>query len=108
MLISVGMYLPIDTSFAIFLGGLMKAITDHYVKKRGYTDEQKEKITNTGVLISSGLIAGEALIGLLFAGLAFAEVKLFSMFETPSFIGSLVAICIIGFVLIRFPLGKKK
>ena len=108
MLISVGMYLPIDTSFAIFLGGLMKAITDRYVKKRGYTDAQKEKISNTGVLLSSGLIAGEALIGLLFAGLAFAEVKLFSVFETPSFVGSLIAILIIGFVLVKFPLGTKK
>ncbi len=107
MLICVGMYLPIDTSFAIFLGGLMKAITDRYVKKRGCSEEQKEKITNTGVLLASGLIAGEALIGLLFAGLAFAEIKMFHMFENPSFIGSLIAILIIGFMLVKFPLGGK-
>jgi uncharacterized oligopeptide transporter (OPT) family protein len=108
MLISVGMYLPIDTSFAIFIGGLMKGITDYYIKKRGYDDTQKEKISNKGVLISSGLIAGEALIGLLFAALAFAEIKTFGIFENPSFIGSVIAILIIGFILIKAPLGKNK
>ena len=107
MLISVGMYLPIDTSFAIFLGGLMKGIIDKRVEKGKYTPEQKEKINNTGILLSSGLIAGEALIGLLFAGLAFADIKLFHMFSEPSFIGSLVAIFLIGVFLVRIPLRKK-
>jgi len=107
MLISVGMYLPIDTSFAIFLGGLMKGIIDKRVEKGNYTAEQKEKISNTGILLSSGLIAGEALIGLLFAGLAFADIKLFHMFSEPSFIGSLIAIFLIGVFLVRIPLSKK-
>lgn len=108
MLISVGMYLPLDTSFAIFIGGLMKGIIDKIIAKRKYDEKTKEKITNTGILLSSGLIAGEALIGLLFAGLAFADIKIFHFFETPSFLGSIVAIVLLGVFLITIPLRKNK
>lgn len=108
MLISVGMYLPLDTSFAIFIGGLMKGIIDKIIAKRKYDDKTKEKITNTGILLSSGLIAGEALLGLLFAGLAFADIKIFHFFETPSFLGSIVAIVLLGVFLITIPLRKNK
>ena len=104
MLIAVGMYLPIDTSFAIFVGGLMKGLLDRIAEKRKMETGAKEKMGNVGVLIASGLIAGEALLGLLFAGLAFAEIKLFHMFESPSYLLSLVCIGIIGFLLIRAPL----
>lgn len=107
MLIAVGMYLPIDTSFAIYIGGLMKGIIDKKVEKSKYTSQQKDKINNTGILLSSGLIAGEALIGLLFAGLAFADIKLFHMFSEPSFIGSVIAIVLIGVFLVKIPLNKK-
>ena len=107
MLIAVGMYLPIDTSFAIYIGGLMKGIIDKKVEKSKYTPQQKEKINNTGILLSSGLIAGEALIGLLFAGLAFADIKLFHMFSVPSFIGSVIAIILIGVFLVKIKKKKK-
>lgn len=108
MLISVGMYLPIDTSFAIFVGGLMKGLLDQIAERRKVEAGTKEKMTNVGVLLASGLIAGEALLGLLFAGLAFAEVKLFGMFAEPSYSLSLVCIALIGFLLIRTPLAKAK
>jgi uncharacterized oligopeptide transporter (OPT) family protein len=108
MLISVGMYLPIDTSFAIFIGGMMKGLLDKIAEKRKMETDAKEKINNIGVLISSGLIAGEALLGLLFAGLAFGEIKIFQMFETPMYIISLVSILFIGFLLIRIPLKNVK
>jgi putative OPT family oligopeptide transporter len=108
MLIAVGMYLPIDTSFAIFVGGLMKGLLDRFADKRKMEAGAKEKMGNVGVLLASGLIAGEALLGLLFAGLAFAEIKLFHMFESPSYALSLVCIGIIGFLLIRAPLRNTK
>ena len=108
MLIAVGMYLPIDTSFAIFVGGLMKGLLDRIAEKRKMETGAKEKMGNVGVLIASGLIAGEALLGLLFAGLAFAEIKLFHMFESPSYLLSLVCIGIIGFLLIRAPLRNTR
>ena len=106
MLISVGMYLPIDTTFAIFVGGLMKGLLDRIAAKRALEDKKKETAGNVGVLLASGLIAGEALLGLLFAGLAFAEVKIFHFFEAPSYLVSLASIAIIGFFLVRLPLKR--
>ena len=64
MLIAVGMYLPFHTTFAIFIGGIIKWIADGYIKKRNLN---KEKAANTGILLASGLIAGQALMGIIIA-----------------------------------------
>ena len=90
MLVSVGMYLPLGTTFAIFVGGMIKGIVERVNAKKGFNDAQKSRVENNGVLLAAGLIAGEALIGLLFAGLAFGEIKLFEFFAEPSFLVSLV------------------
>ncbi|HEY5123547.1 MAG TPA: oligopeptide transporter, OPT family [Ignavibacteria bacterium] len=104
MLVAVGMYLPLETTFAIFIGGMIKGIADIIIKKRGYNDAQKVRIENIGILLASGLIAGEALTGLAFAPLKIAEIKLFEIFSNPPlFIGVLVII-FIGFILINIPL----
>jgi hypothetical protein len=103
MLVSVGMYLPLETTFAIFLGGIFKGLVEKMNARKKHNDAQKARVENTGVLLASGLIAGEALIGLLFAALAFGEVKLFSIFAEPSFITSLVILGIIGWILINIP-----
>jgi len=108
MLSSVGMYLPIDTTFAIFAGGLMKGLLDKILVKRKVEGAAKEKIDNIGVLVASGLIAGEALLGLLFAGLAFAEIKIYHVFENPTYLLSLAAIAVIALVLVRVPLSETK
>jgi putative OPT family oligopeptide transporter len=67
MLFSVGMYLPLGTTFAIFCGGMIRGIVDKIRTKRGYNDAQKARVDNAGVLAASGLIAGEALLGLFIA-----------------------------------------
>jgi uncharacterized oligopeptide transporter (OPT) family protein len=108
MLISVGMYLPIDTTFAIFVGGLMKGLLDKLLEKRKVEGAAKEKIGNVGVLLASGLIAGEALLGLLFAGLAFAEIKIYHVFDNPTYLLSLAAIAVIALVLVRVPRSELK
>ena len=61
MLVCVGMYLPLETSFAIFIGGLIKGILDRYAAKKNFNEAQKVRSENNGVLLASGLIAGEAL-----------------------------------------------
>ncbi|HEY7615741.1 MAG TPA: oligopeptide transporter, OPT family, partial [Terriglobales bacterium] len=61
MLFAVGMYLPLETTFAIFLGGAIRWFTDRLRDKRGFNDAQKARVENAGVLTASGLIAGEAL-----------------------------------------------
>jgi putative OPT family oligopeptide transporter len=67
MLFSVGMYLPLETTFAIFVGGIIRGFVDTRVARRNYNAAQKARVENAGVLAASGLIAGEALIGLLIA-----------------------------------------
>jgi len=108
MLISVGMYLPIDTTFAIFVGGMMKGLLDKLLAKRKIEGPAKEKIDNVGILLASGLIAGEALLGLLFAGLAFAEIKIYHVFDNPTYLLSLAAIALIALVLVRVPWSEAK
>lgn len=71
MLVAVGMYLPLETTFAIFIGGIIRWITDQVAKKRALNDAQRARTENAGVLVASGLIAGEALMGLVVAGYVF-------------------------------------
>lgn len=105
MLVSIGMYLPLQTTFAIFIGGIIKGILDIYQEKGKFGEKRKEKVNNIGILLASGLIAGEALIGLLFAGLAFGEIDWFRL-DNPSFITSIVIFAIIGIILVRIPLKQ--
>ncbi len=104
MLVSVGMYLPLETTFAIFVGGVLKGVVDRWNSRLQYNGAQKARVENNGVLLASGLIAGEALIGLLFAALAFVDIKLFVIFERPSFLTSLAMLALIAWILIRIPL----
>jgi len=106
MLISVGMYLPLETTFAIFVGGIIKGIVDWFSERNKYNKHQLMRVENTGVLIASGFIAGEALIGLLFAGLAFFDVKLFEVFKHPTFAVSIVVLAILGYVLVKYPINN--
>ena len=71
MLFAVGMYLPLETTFAIFVGGMIRGYVDSRAKARGYNDAQRARVENSGVLVASGLIAGEALMGLVVAAVVF-------------------------------------
>ncbi|MGB5875545.1 MAG: oligopeptide transporter, OPT family [Bacteroidota bacterium] len=112
MLVCVGMYLPLETSFAIFLGGLIKGILDRVSARRNFNDAQNIRSVNNGVLLASGLIAGEALIGLLFALFAVLEVEysvwlpsLITFLPLP-FLFSLLVFIVVGWILIRVPLAN--
>jgi len=111
MLVCVGMYLPLETSFAIFVGGLIKGLFDVFAKRRGFNEAQTIRAGNNGTLLAAGLIAGEALIGLLFAALAVANIKYdtwlpaFTNHLMPFPFGvSLLVFLVIAWVLIRTPL----
>jgi putative OPT family oligopeptide transporter len=106
MLVCVGMYLPLDTTFAIFLGGIIKGWVDGISEKRQFSIAQKINVENIGVLLASGLIAGEALMGLVIAIFAVGDVFLydiFSFFQHPPFWISLIVLALIALVLIRIP-----
>ncbi|MBU1101347.1 MAG: oligopeptide transporter, OPT family [Bacteroidetes bacterium] len=103
MLVSVGMYLPLGTTFAIFVGGLIKGVTEKVSAKRGHNDAQKSRVDNIGVLVAAGLIAGEALVGLLFAGMKFFEIEMFEIFANPTFVISLAVFAFVAYMLIKTP-----
>jgi hypothetical protein len=56
------------------------------------------------VLLASGLIAGEALIGLVFAALAVLEINTPIIFQQPTFLISILVFVAVAIVLIRVPL----
>jgi putative OPT family oligopeptide transporter len=58
MLVSVGMYLSLDTTFAIFVGGIFRWVTDSMRKRAGFNEAQSARVENVGILVASGLIAG--------------------------------------------------
>jgi len=106
MLVFVGMYLPLMTTFAIFVGGLFKGFLSNIQEKRRHNEAQKTRSENVGILIASGLIAGEALMGLVFAVFAAFERFPGAAFDKPSYLAGLVILGLIGWVLIRLPLNK--
>src|SRR5271170_7365534 len=104
MLVAVGMYLPFDTSSAIFLGGVMKWMVDRIAAKR--SAEQKLAIEERGTLLASGLIAGEAIVGILLAVVFLAGLPSIATFSfAPAWGGwlSVLGFAAIAYVLIRIP-----
>lgn len=103
MAAAIGIYLPLDLTVPIFLGGLLT----HIVQRRSGApvDQNEEKIHRKGVLFSAGLITGEALMGILIAipivvsGDA-AALALPTQFQFGNFVGLLI-FAAIGFVLYR-------
>jgi putative OPT family oligopeptide transporter len=108
MLVAVGMYLPLETTFAIFVGGVIRAVGDRIAKRRGYNEAQRARTENAGILTASGLIAGEAILGLVWAGLQFAPKSLMEqlqVFAQPSYGAGLVVLAALAFLMIRWPLA---
>jgi putative OPT family oligopeptide transporter len=114
MLFSVGMYLPLETTFAIFIGGLIRGLVDKRASKRGYNDAQKARVENAGILSASGLIAGEALMGLFIATVVFVRDRMsgipeFWTLEGFESIASSLAIpifVVLALYLVYIPLSK--
>jgi putative OPT family oligopeptide transporter len=108
MLVAVGMYLPFGTTFAIFVGGVIRSIGDSLAERRGYNTAQKARVENAGVLTASGLIAGEAILGLVWAGVQFAPKELrnhLQLFSNPSYLVGVVLLAALGLWMVRGPLG---
>jgi putative OPT family oligopeptide transporter len=107
MLVAVGMYLPFETTFAIFLGGVFRSLGDWLAKRRGYNEAQMARVENAGVLTASGLIAGEAILGLLWAGLQFAPAWARpQIFNHPSYLAGVGVMVALAALMIRLPLSS--
>lgn len=101
---AVGVYLPFSISLPILIGGLVHAI----VKKTNKSTVEEE--TSPGVLYSSGLIAGGAVMGIVYAFLKGFGPNLFQTLnvgprwglgEAQGFVGDLIALGLFAFMAER-------
>jgi hypothetical protein len=106
MLVAVGMYLPFPTTCAIFVGGVLRWVTDWRSRAALNNAAQATRVENVGILIASGLIAGEALTGLLFAYFKFKDIAVVEIFKNPSYMAGFVVLLIMGFAMVRVPLAN--
>ena len=67
MLIAVGMYLPFESTAAMFVGGVFRFALDAMLDRRKASAEERVRAENVGTLLSSGLIAGESLMAVALA-----------------------------------------
>jgi len=104
MLVAIGMYLPIGTTFAIFVGGMVRWVSDRIADRRGMNEAQKLRIESVGVLAASGLIAGEALMGLVTAWFNYKYGTVPQVFDNPSYTAGVVIMAMLGVALIAVPL----
>ncbi|MDK2914371.1 MAG: hypothetical protein PWQ79_1286 [Thermococcaceae archaeon] len=98
MPVAVGIYLPLSLGVPIFVGGLIR----HFVSKA--KGNGGEEMTDAGVLGAAGLIAGEALMGIIFAALIVTNVAP-SVGFTSNVLGVLL---LAGIVIWLYMMGKKK
>ena len=107
---AVGMYLPFSLSAGIMAGGVVRFI----VEKIKGTDEEKKERADRGVLFTSGLIAGEGIMGIVLAVLAVLKVdSVINLsakfgFTTPQFVSLIVFILLLYFLYTRCMKKEKK
>ena len=115
MLVAVGMYLPFHSTAAIFVGGIIKWFLESSLRKNNATDAQKTKAENTGVLLSSGLIAGESLTAVILAfvvaGVSLSDgtfnLSDYTLFDPTPWLGILAFIGLF-YLLIKVPLNNAR
>lgn len=65
--VAVGIYMPLEVTVPIFAGGILSHLSGKSLKRAKVTDQEKSAVERRGVLFASGLIAGEAIIGIFLA-----------------------------------------
>lgn len=105
---AVGMYLPLESMTPLFVGGLLR----HYVDNRYQLAGAEEKGKDQGVLLSSGFIAGEGMMGVVIAVIAVITTQVPSLYEISyraEWMGevvSAIAFTILGYYLYRMAKSK--
>jgi len=120
--VAIGIYLPFTLSVPIFFGGIVRHFTNMRIKKKyGSADEEeisdwelavkqkdvkpKERIIRTGLLFTAGLIAGEALMGVIVAFLIIGGIDL-SVMNIPPVIPAILIWLFIAVLLAYIPLRE--
>ena len=121
MAVAVGMYLSLKMTIPIFIGGMIKMYIDGrfdkplrktrpelYKKgKEEVLTQEKEKLHGPGILFASGLIAGEAIMGIGLAGMAVSGIYL-GMTDNPSIYPGLLAFTFGAIIMATFSLRQTK
>ena len=110
---AVGLYLPIHLSAGIMVGGLVRLFTEN--RKKSSEAEKKAQV-DRGILYTSGLIAGEGLVGVLLAIFALINVggnslaDIINLSEKINFgqIGALVFFAVLVYTLLRYTIFYKE
>ncbi len=116
MLIAVGMYLPFESTAAIFVGGLLRFALDRMISRRQGASEERLRAENVGTLLASGLIAGESLMAIALAFLvlggdfvpAVAAMRESVSGITPSYPLGLAIYPVLGYLFVWLPLTKMR
>ena len=120
--VAIGIYLPFTLSVPIFGGGIIRHVTNKYIEKKyGSAEEEeisdwelaikqtdvkpKEKVIRTGLLLTAGLIAGEALMGVIVAFLIIGGIDL-AMFTYPPILPAILLWLFIAVLLAYIPLRE--
>lgn len=97
--VAIGVYLPLELSSAIMVGGVLR----YFIDKK---NKNASGDSSNGVLFSSGLIAGEGIVGIILAIFAVAGLNLALPFSTGMIGSAVVAVALIAIIL-KFGLNKK-
>lgn len=109
---AIGLYLPIELSSCIMIGGVLRWA----LEKKKYADEkQKERVISNGVLCCSGMIAGEGLVGILLAifavinigGKSLGDIVDISGIVNFGQAGGLVVLALIVLAILKFTIWSK-
>ncbi len=110
---AVGLYLPIHLSTPIMAGGLVRLYFD---KKKNISQEERGQVVENGILYTSGLIAGEGLVGILLAVFAIIPIGASTLGDVINIseiislgnIGGLIFFLFLIFTIFKFSTSKKK
>lgn len=104
--VAIGLYLPIELSSCIMIGGLIRLYID---KKKMDEDVRKNKV-NKGILFGSGMIAGEGIVGIILAILTvigIADKIDLSGSVNTGLAGSIVVLVAMILCILKFSLWSK-
>jgi putative OPT family oligopeptide transporter len=120
--VAIGIYLPFTLGTPIFAGGVIRHITNRRIKKQYGGDDgeeisewelaikqtkvkPKERIVRTGLLFTAGLIAGEALTGVIVAFMIIAGLGI-TMFEVPPVLPGFLLWLFVALLVYYIPLRE--
>ena len=120
--VAIGIYLPFTLATPIFCGGIIRHLTNRQIEKKFGSDDgekatewelaikqtevkPKEKVVRTGLLFTAGLIAGEALTGVIVAFIIIAGLNL-TVFQYPPILPGILLWLFIAVLVFYVPLRE--